>query len=406
MKTRVHIAFCSGRRTVREVAGMLARQLRRFDHCSMYNIHLAIFFDPHFQRLSPENFRLSEDTTRCFEEVSYCGPDYFRELTGLKATSGIDDRSFEILFRPRGYCSQKNAAFAWALLGGAERLLFLDDDEYFVAPFRNQPPFLHWKEQDIFGLHMSALDRAEITNGLVTGYPSPIPADLDRYWPTELRQALGKALSKGNEIIDEKTFLRRSDSIRYGNPRYLKSLPHQVEPVNGVRFMTGGNVAFHLGAVRQGRIPPYFNPVGARGEDAILGSQIPRVHFHRVPACVFHDPLQRYVGIPKGLFPSRLEPIPTTSRSLERFCQAFLGWLRYAPLLLRLTTEDAGEYEEKIDHMCRTFGRIGAQLDALLGWRGFHRAEATLSTYHLQSHRDLDDMRRAQEAWGKMTARS
>ena len=162
-------------------------------------------------------------------------------------------------------------------------------------------------------------------------------------------------------------------------------------------------MGFHLDAVRQGRIPPYFNPVEARGEDAILGTQIQDVSFHRVPVCTFHDPFQQYVEITRGQFPESLHPMPTTPSSLDRFCRAFLGWLRYAPLLLRLTTDDAREYEDKINQMRRMLGCIGLQLDTLSGWHGFHRAEETLNVYYLQCLQDLHDMYRAQEAWAKIT---
>lgn len=402
MNQQIHIAFCTGRKTLPLVAGMLAGQLERGDHFSTCDLNLTIAYDPGFQGLSPLDFALPSQVERCFAAVNYLGPAAWEQLAWMRDSFGLDPAGFEVLFKPRGYCSQKNIALAHALLSGAERLLFLDDDEYFAAPFKGAHGGLVWEEQDVLGAHGAGLRRAAITHGIVVGYPMPVPSDLDQYLGEELRRRLGKALALGTEFIGEESFLCPAEPVRYGDRDFLRGLPCPVEMERGVRPMSGGNIAFDLNAVRAGHIPPYFNPPGARGEDSILGAQLSGVAFHRIPACIFHDPFQQYPGIAQGRYPQRLEPVATGPATLERFCRAFIGWVRYAPLLLRLTVGDAAEREERIGRMRAALQSIGPELERGLGWRGFSQGARTLEVYQARVQKDFDDLERAKEAWSRL----
>lgn len=402
MRKQVHLAYCSGRRTLPLVAGMLARALERWGHPETCDLHLSVVYDPAFQGLSPLDFSLPGEVERRFRGVSYLGPGAWEQLAWLRRGFGLSEAGFVALLRPRGYSSQKNLALVHALLAGAECLLFLDDDEYLAAPFPGKDGQLEWEEGDLLGVHLRGLQGAAITHGVETGYSMPVPSDLDQYLGEELRRRLGEALALGSEFIDGKSFLRSAEPVRCGDRDLLRGLPCPVGTVRGVKPMSGGNIAFDLNAVRAGHIPPYFNPPGARGEDSILGAQLSEVEFHRVPACIFHDPFQRYPGIARGEYPSQLEGVGADPESLERFCRAFIGWLRYAPLLLRLTVADDRKREERLGRMQAELAELGPALARGLGWPGFAQGAEELQRYRGRMESDWEDLQRAREAWFRL----
>lgn len=402
MKKQVHLAFCSGRHTLPLVAGMLARNLEHWGQLETCDLNLTVVYDPGFQGLSLLDFSLPGEVERRFAAVSYLGLAAWEQLTWLQRSFGLDEAGFAALFSPRGYASQKNIALVHALLAGAEYLLFLDDDEYFAAPFPGEDGRLEWEEGDLLGAHLHGLKQVAITYGLLTGYTSPVPTDLDRYLGEEVRRRLGAALELGSEFIGEHTFVRLRDLIRCGDRGELGRLPRPLARQRGVVLMSGGNIAFDLGAMRQGLIPPYFNPPGARGEDALLGAQLGSVSCQQVPACIFHDPFQRYPGITRGEYPSQLEGVEVGPESLERFCRVFIGWLRYAPLLLRLTVADAGEREERLEQMLGELDELGPVLARGLGWPDFAQGAEELKRYRVRAEKDWADLQRAREAWFRL----
>ncbi len=399
MKRQVHIAFCTGRRTLPLVAGMLARNLERWGLQEICDLQLSIVYDPAFQGLSALDFSLASEVERGFRAVSYLGPGAWEQLAWLRRSFGLGEAGFAALFRPRGYCSQKNLALVHALLAGADYLLFLDDDEYFAAPFPDEGGRLEWEEGDLLGPHLRGLRAAAITHGVETGFTSPVPADLDQYLSEAVRRRLGAALGLGSEFIGEHTFVLPGDLTRCGNREELRCLPRPLPIERGVVRMAGGNIAFDLGAVRQGLIPPYFNPPGARGEDALLGAQLGGVACHQVGACIFHDPFQRHLGLVRGRYPARLEPTAVCPEALERFGRVFIGWLRYAPLLLRLTVAEAGEREQRLERMQEELDELGPVLARGLGWEGFALGGEELWQYRGRMERDWEDLQRAREAW-------
>ncbi|MBI2504192.1 MAG: hypothetical protein HYW07_13285 [Candidatus Latescibacteria bacterium] len=402
MKKQVHLAFCSGRRTLPLVAGMLARNLVQWGHTASCDLSLTIAYDPGFQGLSPLDFALPGEVERQFAAVAYLGPGAQSQLAWLQRSFGLEEAGFAALFRSRGYSSQKNIALAHALLAGADYLLFLDDDEYLAAPFPGEKGQLEWEEGDLLGAHLCGLKQVAITHGVLTGYSSPVPTDLDQYLAEEVRRRLGLALGLGSEFIAGDTFVRPRELIRCGDRDFLGQLPRPLVQARGVKLLSGGNIAFDLGAMRAGQIPPYFNPPGARGEDALLGAQLEAVACQQVPACIFHDPFQRYLGIARGEYPSQLDGVGVGPETLERFCRAFIGWVRYAPLLLRLTVGDAQEREERLERMQGELDELGPALARGLGWQGFAKGAEELRRYRGRLERDWEDLQRAREAWFRL----
>ncbi|MBU0536366.1 MAG: hypothetical protein KKE20_05335 [Nanoarchaeota archaeon] len=396
-KKDIAIVFPSGRRFVKDVVSMLAGNLRANGHLDSYNPHLIISYDPTFYGLRPSDFRIPEETSHDFSSVTYLGPESHLDFSLLKDIPGVTEEAFDVLLKPRGYCSQKNRAIISALSNRAEHITFLDDDEYFVAPFKNGK--LEWVSQDVLGVHLRHNVSADITQGAHTGYFSPIPSDLDANLEEQVRKNLGLMLSVGNEVINERTFLNTQESVKYADPAFSLSSPYEIPEINGVRGLSGGNITLNSESIRNSRIPPYYNPPGARGEDAILGMQIRDISALKIPVYTFHDPFQKYSGITSGQYPEEIEAIKVTCGTIDRFCKACIGWLRYAPLLIRLTSHSESEYEERIHRMREPLDAIGNDISNQLFWGDFNKMAPTLDEYDAKSKLHAHELEVAREAW-------
>ena len=62
-----------------------------------------------------------------------------------------------------------------AIMNKMDCLLFIDDDEYPLAPTRQDNQQLIWRGQDIIKTHLHHIQDADVTNGYHCGYISPIP---------------------------------------------------------------------------------------------------------------------------------------------------------------------------------------------------------------------------------------
>jgi hypothetical protein len=400
MKTEVSIVFPSGRRSVRDVAAMLGNNLSYHGHLDDINVHLIIAYDPTFQGLMREDFQLDDATEKRFTSVTYSGPDDFAAIQDSLERKGLKiGPEAEILFNPtRGYSSHKNRAVFRALEKGSDHILFLDDDEYFIAPFRRQDGKLGWVEQDVLGGHKRFNPGADITNGNHVGYVSPIPSDIGSSLEVDIRQMLGKALAVGNEVIDERSFLYTRDSVKYGEDAFMNSGASEIPELRGVRTLYGGNLMLNSRSIRDGKLPPFFNPPGARGEDAIMGMQVSRLSVQMIPVYTFHDPFQKYLGITEGTFPDEIEAIQVTPGTIDRFAKACMGWVKYAPFLIKMTSSSERDYASRIGQM-RQLHEIGGEIDCQLGTDKFRHLGAILEEYDARADKDVRELHMAKDAW-------
>ncbi|MGB9591144.1 MAG: hypothetical protein ACPL1K_01350 [Candidatus Kryptoniota bacterium] len=401
-KKKIAIAICTGRKTGRSVIKMLAESIRTKGHHQKHDLYLIVSYDPAFQQLAKKDFMIGERAAEVFSEIIYSGPEDYKYF--LKEFGNfIDQKGFDLLFKPRGYCTPKNKALIHALRKNADFILFLDDDEYFTVPIAQPDGTLKWVPQDIVGKHIENLSRAEVTNGAHSGYFSPIPSDIVSKLDLGLRKRLGKVLGIGNEIISEKTFVNAKDFFRCGSVDFLNRQPYEIKEISGAEPLTAGNLGIRVDAIKSGKIPPYFNPIGARGEDVILAIQIfERVKILRIPVYTFHDPFLKYLSIMQGTYPQKIEPIQLTSETIDRFFRACIGWLSYAPLFTRMTSKSESEYKSKIDLMTTELSDMGKQIDRCLGWKGFRQLVSILKKHDQKSKEELEELDHAKKSWWQL----
>jgi hypothetical protein len=392
MVARLTVALCSGRARLVPLVDMLGGRLRARGDIGP-TCRLVVIWDRSLESLPPPQRELRLAAAGAFDDVRVLEPRAGLSLaTGAGASGDV-----EPLLARDGYAARRNVALLDALDAGSDALLFLDDDEYLTAPWRDESGLVRWRPVDPLAPHLDALRRgADITNGTTLGEPSPIPRGLPRRVDPALLRRLGAALASGSEFLSAHSFLAGRVRLAAG-PH--DALPRPIEPVRGVRRLTGGNLGVDLHALRAGRLPPFHAPPGARGEDALFGARLGEADVRRVPCYLFHDPFGRYEGIPAGHPPGQLTPAPLTRATTERFGRALLGWLRYAPLLLRLRSPDEAWYRVGYALMREAVAEAAPALRQGLGWEGFASAPAALAEAHRRSERDVEELQATDEAW-------
>ena len=84
---------------------------------------------------------------------------------------------------------------------------------------------------------------------------------------------------------------------------------------------------------------------------------------------------------------------------MARFGRALLGWIGYAPLLLRLRAPDEAWYRVGIALMREAVAEAAPALSSGLNWEGFAAAPSVLARCSRRSGRDLEELRTSEEAW-------
>lgn len=247
-----------------------------------------------------------------------------------RAGIGAGELVERLLVRP-GYASARNAPLLQALRDGHDAAVFIDDDVHPLGGFLRS--------------HLDALAAgADVARGGYLGHGAPL-VDLSPLLGQGCRAALGLALSLGNEVLP-------ADCLTAAPVFGTASLPE----VRRGLVIYGGNVGVSLAALAEGRIPPFFCPPGARGEDTFFGLRLPgRARVRTGPEPVFHDPF--------GLGRDMPAAVPSTRAHLRRFAGAVRGWVRYAPLWVRTQIDDPAPVLEAI-------GEIYAEHAGCLGLLG------------------------------------
>lgn len=398
---KIAITLAAGRPRVVNVLEAFLRNARMHGHdTNQFSIYLSI--DNDFMNTKMEDFKIPTSMKEITNKIELISKED-RIAIGKQAQEkfGISEKNAKIMFYERGYSPLRNCALYRALVDGNDVAVFFDDDELPTVPIKKLDGKLLWQELDFFGPHIAALKNGvDITRGPYLGYLSPIPSDFDKNIPAEIRRALGQALSHGNDVVTADSFMDIMNShVRFLDPDQMFSEPRSVIVKEGLfgKHIYAGNMAIKLSAVREGKIPLFYTPPQARGEDTIFALQLGKVVVSEVNSFIFHDPFNMYPEILEGKLPERLEPVPVSRESIERFTSALLGWLKYAPILVRMTSKNLEEERYRIEKMLFELKRPSEKLALLLKDPKINTSCYTLKQYQEiveENHNTLLDVQR------------
>lgn len=402
---RLGIGFATGRRSFRKVLtayiNLWKASESRLPRDEKVSLHLFVSYDVGYHRTQSTDYtNLNQEIVDAFDSITFLGaknpPDGIERLQ----TGGQFSRTeLESVFGS-GYAGKRNAILYAAVCKRMDALLFLDDDEYPMAVTNNRDLCL-WSGQEVFFDHLREIGRADYTFGHHCGYISPIPQlQFGEALDESDFQRFIEAIS--NDIVSWSSIRRLMETggVTYASTEILqKNESEEVPLVNGCKFISGSNLCLNLRDPQ--RSLPFFNPPGARGEDTFLSTLLKERSVLMIPCYTFHDGFSIYQHLLEGALPVRLSAIDVGTRAVNtRFLNACIGWIRYKPLLVRLTAPDRYDKEMR---------SIGASLEATLpkvanyfGDRRYLGILTEFSRYSGEVEKHREQFLLTQQTWKKL----
>jgi len=396
------MTISAGRLNVKKVIRAFIENALIWGHDpKMFSIYLAI--DTNFQNTRVEDFRLDEDFEKIVNKVVYISEKDRENLAEeIISKSNVSREIVETLFVGAGYSKQRNSVLLWALRDRNDYAIYVDDDESPFVPIKDADDNLRWENLDFFGPHIKELSSGtDITRGPYLGYQSPVPSDFEKDVPEDIRVKLGESLHWGSDVITKYSFFNLMNQIKYLPEEELKnpSRPFVVEEGHLGKQIYAGNMGINLRSVRMGKIPIFYTPPHARGEDTIFALQLGKIVVKEVASYIFHDPFGIYSSIFDGEFPEILKNIPLTSNSKQRFAKALMGWLMYAPILISMTSKNEVEKIERIGKMLETIGEPANQLADLFDIPELRDCKNILRKYYEDVDSHSKNLEEIQKEW-------
>lgn len=394
--TRIAIIVRVGRDNYVRVLEDLVRSIDQYGHFQRHELALYLSFDAEFVQTDVPFLKGASIRQLPFSRVRRIGCSDRDELvTSVVKSGAASSLEATLLFRRRPYTFQLNTAIAFAILDGNEVAIFFDDDQGFAVPVTRADGSFEWRYMDIIGEHLRALlGSATVTTGPVAGCVSPIPERLVDLIGSDAVRDLGNLYSGGHEFLTARHF----EGTGY---RSLRD-PAFTVPSDEIRGETDKTwiSPANMGLSLRREFPPFFNPPGARGEDAFFFLGLTRTEVvTRIGAGVFHDPFLRYPGIYSNDFPRHFVQIAASSREIARFAAACVGWLRYMPLYMRVSQPDWGTCARRVDAKQRMALSLGELLATTLEDNTFHLMPRALRYHFGRAERDYRHWCVAVKAW-------
>ena len=344
------LGFVTGRSNVCKVINNTYEQLINQFKDSDKKVELTIFilFDLGYQYTTRVDFYGIIPNVYKDIKIKYITPeDIEEEKKKLIGKQDFTKREVDLFFG-HGHAKGRNSLMYYALKRKMDYLLFWDDDEYPVACIKNEKNEIIWKEQDNIAMHLKYIENADVTIGYHCGYISPIPyVELNEDVDEEKFKCYIEAL--GNDIISwdsiKEKFVKYN-GITYANPDIANGEGVYEIASDGVgKWVAGSTLCLNLKHID--KIPAFYNPEGARGEDTFFSTKLNDSKVIKVPVYHFHDGFLKYTDITRRRYPKTLRKIKSTEEQIEqRFFKASRGWIKYKPLFEYIT--DKENYKEKM----------------------------------------------------------
>lgn len=400
---RVGIGFATGRKSFKKV---LRTYIHNWEESGLVDnqavsLNLFVAYDLAYQKTKTSDFTsVHPELLRLVDSSHFIGSDDINEeINELILKQVITFKEASMIFG-KGYAAKRNAVLYHAIKHKMDYLIFLDDDEYPVA-VTNTMNSVIWGGQRVLHTHLRHIPQADITHGHHCGYISPIPHMTfnDVMTEEDFRQFI-EAIS--NDIVNWKTLKAVMDNggVTYANTGILTSQEAvEVQEVNHAKFISGANLCINLKDPL--RVFPFYNPMGARGEDTFLSTCLSNRRVLRVPCYTFHDGFATYNHLLEGVLPTRLKFVTAdTEKIVTRFYKACIGWIRYKPLLLYIT--DREQYAEKIQSMREQLKKTVPIISEYFQEPGFLKLSGELEKYHKQVEKHHHEFMEAQRIWDKI----
>ncbi|MDR3288157.1 MAG: hypothetical protein LBT22_01870 [Peptococcaceae bacterium] len=343
-KINVGVGFVTGRKNFKYVAKTYVNNWNESGAVDSggYALHLFVAYDLAYKSTKVSDYKISdEEILDTVDSAHYIGDfSITTEAQYLVKNKVIDLRESKLIFG-EGYAMKRNAVLYFALKNKMDYLIFLDDDEYPIATLKISDSIV-WKGQEVLSTHIANLRHCDMTHGHHCGYVSPIPyLEFNEKLSEDEFKIFVEAIS--NDIINWDSIKAKmlNGGVTYADLDVIESKKIEVvKELNGMKFISGANLGFNLKDTD--KLFPFYNPPGARGEDAFLSTCLNECTIRKIPCYTFHDGFSTYQNLLLGVLPNRLKTMNAQGSSAigKRFLQATLGWIRYKPLLTYVTNRE------------------------------------------------------------------
>lgn len=404
------IGFVTGRANVCKVINSyyndILEQLKEYD--GKVNITFFILYDLSYQYTKRTDFyNIIPDLYRKNINVRYITPEEIEsEKDVLVEKYGISKDDAE-LFIGHGHAKGRNTVMYYALKEKIDYLLFWDDDEYPVACIKDENGRIIWKRQKNVIDHIKYLqeENANITRGWHCGYISPIPyiEYTDEVSEDDIKDFI-EAIS--NEVVtwdSIKEKFEKDDGVTYADSELADGkgafeITGEDDP-NGVKWVVGSTICLDMNDIE--KIPAFYNPPGARGEDTFFSVLLDEAKVMRIPMYHFHDGFLTCTGIMKNRFPTKLKRIETDENSIEqRFLKASTGWIKYKPLLMYIENKET--YPEKIAIVKEKLERSAEKINKLFDNSDFTHLPEIMAEYDEEVEEHYQEFLDTNRIWNKL----
>jgi hypothetical protein len=396
------IGFVTGRSNVCRVINSyykdILEQVSRYD----YKVKVTVFilFDTSYQQTKREEFYNLESEVYKDIKVKYITPeDIKEEVKKLVARNNMNKEDMEF-FLGHGHARGRNTVMYYAIKHKMDYLLFWDDDEYPVAVLKEKGT-TKWTKQDNILKHLEFMDKehSDVTIGYHCGYISPIPyIDFnDNFTEQDMKEFI-EVIS--NDIISWESIrekMKNNNGVTYAESELVKGNGAYEIKTDGIgKWVAGSTLCLNLNNVD--KIPAFYNPPLARGEDTFFSTLLGNSKIIRIPVYHFHDGFLKYTEIMNGIYPKSLRKINVKEQSIkERFLKATLGWIKYKPLLLYIKNKDV--YYEEIEQMIEKLKIIVPKLNKIFEDDCFSELLRVLEIYNVNVVKHYEEYKKTNEIW-------
>ncbi|WP_243103910.1 hypothetical protein [Clostridium sp. JN-1] len=401
MKVNIGIGFVTGRKNFKNLVKTYVESLNESQIDSKkVNINLFVNFDLGYTKTNINDYIITDkNVLEIINSISYLDKSKIsNEIDYLVKNNIMTLEECKLIFG-EGYAMKRNTILYFAIKNNMDYLIFIDDDEYPVAPIKINNKIV-WEGQDILSTHIKNIKNSDITYGRQCGYISPIPIiKFNNDFTEDDFKLFIESIS--NDIINWESIKEKmvNSGVTYADPKIINSnLIEEVNEINGMKFISGSNLCFNLKNVD--KLYPFYNPPGARGEDTFMSTCLSNCTVKKVPCYTFHDGFSKYQHILKGVLPGKLKAVvPNTNDIIRRFLLASIGWIRYKPLLLYITNKK--DYNAKIGKMMDDLTKVTPKVCAYFKNKKFLNILDELKLYNFHVREHYEEFQKTKAAWIK-----
>lgn len=400
---KVGIGFATGRKSFQKVLRSYIHNWKEsglVDNLSI-SLNVIVAYDLSYRKTKREDYtNIHPDQIEQIDGTSFIGINEINEEVEYLIKENVIDSSEARKIFGKGYASQRNAVLYKAIREDMDYLIFLDDDEYPVAVTNTHKSAI-WGGQQVLSAHIKHIGQSDFTHGYHCGYISPIPyVEYNETMKEADFRSFIEAIS--NDILnwDSVRTVMNNGGVTYADTKVLSSdTLLEVQEINHTKFISGANLGINITDPQ--RIFPFYNPVGARGEDTFLSTCLSERKVLRIPCYTFHDGFSTYNHLLEGVLPIKLKFIKADNEKIiNRFYKACIGWIRYKPLFLYITQQD--NYKQKIVEMRQQLNEALPKICEYFKRTDFMNILAEMDSYDKNVEKHYREFVETQKIWAKM----